>query len=112
MYRRLQISAVLAALPLGLFGQAPVSSSLQSVPSAFNPGNADVRISAGWTQREVADAPSRHPLILQISDTVAYPPGASANAVVTPAEGLKVTQLAFDHQLGSHCTNGSPRWDV
>jgi hypothetical protein len=24
----------------------------------------------------------------------------------------KLTHLAFDHKIGTHCTNGSPRWDV
>jgi hypothetical protein len=43
---------------------------------------------------------------------VRFPPGASAIAAVEPVDGLHVTHLGFDHQVGTHCTNGSPRWDV
>ena len=109
---RLLVPAVLAVLALGFSPQAPPRDTLRAVPTAFNPGNAPVRITAAWQPDESGDAPSKHPLMLQISETAPYPPGASALAVVTPAEGLNVRQLAFDHRLGTHCTNGSPRWDV
>ena len=81
--------------------------ALTVVPSVHNPCNAPISITAGWSVDD--DAPSRHPLTLAISEMVTFPPGASAVAAVGPVEGLKITHLGFDHKLGTHCTNGSPR---
>ena len=86
------------------------SSGWTANPSAYNPGNVPVKITALWSSD--VDAPSRHVLTLAISEMVRFPPGAAARAVVAPTEGLKLTHLGFDHKLGTHCTNGSPRWDV
>jgi len=80
------------------------------VPSAHNPGNAPIEIRAAWSA--ASDAPSHHALTLAISKMVTFPPGASALATVSPVEGVKLTHLGFDHKLGTHCTNGSPRWSV
>jgi hypothetical protein len=99
------------ALSVGLLVATPVSSGGWTVvPSALNPGNAPVMITALWSPDP--DAPSQHALTLAISEMVTFPPGASAIAAVAPIEGLTVTHLAFDHKLGTHCTNGSPRWNV
>jgi len=99
------------ALSVGLLSATPVSSGGWTViPSAHNPGNAPITITALWSPDP--DAPSQHPLTLAMSEMVTFPPGASAIAAVGPIEGLKVTHLGFDHKLGTHCTNGSPRWDV
>jgi hypothetical protein len=99
------------ALSVGLLSATPVSSGGWTVvPSALNPGNAPVMITALWSPDP--DAPSQHALTLAISEMVTFPPGASAIAAVGPIEGLKVTHLGFDHKLGTHCTNGSPRWNV
>lgn len=108
---------VAAVLPLAsLSGPVPAvqTSGLQTVPSAYNPGNARVHIAAGWSSGVAVsdDSPSSHPLLLGISDMVAFPPGASALAVVMPAEGLHLTHLAFDHKIDTYCTKSSPRWDV
>jgi hypothetical protein len=51
-------------------------------------------------------------LLLEISQTVAYPPGASADATVKGVKGVTLTSLGVDHLLGTYCTNGSPRFDV
>lgn len=80
------------------------------MPSAHNPGNAPIAITASWSA--ASDAPSHHALTLAISKMVTFPPGASALATVKPVDGLKLTHLGFDHKLGTHCTNGSPRWSV
>jgi len=80
------------------------------VPSSHNPGDAPIKITASWSSAE--DAPSRHALTLAVSEMVTFPPGASAIAAVSPIEGVKLTHLGFDHKVGTHCTNGSPRWDV
>src|SRR5215467_11273830 len=80
------------------------------VPSAYNPGNAPIDIKAAWSA--ASDAPSRHALTLAVSKMVTFPPGASALATVSPVDGVKLTHLGFDHKLGTHCTNGSPRWSV
>jgi hypothetical protein len=99
------------ALSVGLLSATSVSSGGWTVvPSALNPGNAPVMITALWSPDP--DAPSQHALTLAISEMVTFPPGASAIAAVGPIEGLKVTHLGFDHKLGTHCTNGSPRWNV
>ena len=99
------------ALSVGLLSATPVSSGGWTViPSAHNPGNAPITITALWSPDP--DAPSQHALTLAMSEMVTFPPGASAIAAVGPIEGLKVTHLGFDHKLGTHCTNGSPRWDV
>jgi hypothetical protein len=107
----LLFAAALAIVPLT---PAAENGTLQTIPSAYNPNEAPVRITAAWVSgvRFPDVAPSNHPLLLEISDTVPYPPGASATAIVTPVEGLKLTHLAFDHKIGTYCTNGSPRWDV
>ena len=103
-------SLVLAglALSLGIVTTAPVRWTVN--PAANNPGNAPVKITALWAPD--ADAPSHHALTLAISEMVTFPPGASALAVVSPIDGVKLTHLGFDHKLGTHCTNGSPRWDI
>jgi hypothetical protein len=103
-------SLVLAglALSLGIVTTAPVRWT--AIPAANNPGSAPVKITAFWSPD--ADAPSHHALTLAISEMVTFPPGASAQAVVSPIDGVKLTHLGFDHKLGTHCTNGSPRWDV
>ena len=99
------------ALSVGLLSTLPVSGGgWTAIPSAHNPANAPIRITALWSPDP--EAPSRHALTLAISEMVTFPPGASAIAAVGPIDGLKVTHLGFDHKLGTHCTNGSPRWDV
>jgi hypothetical protein len=102
-------SLVLAGLALSL-GIVTPPPRWTAIPSAHNPGNARIKITALWSPD--ADAPSHRALTLAISEMVTFPPGASALAVVSPIDGLKVTHLAFDHKVGTHCTNGSPRWDV
>jgi len=96
------------ALSLGIVSTSPVRWTV--TPTANNPGNAPIKITASFSPD--ADAPSHSALTLAISNMVTFPPGASALAVVSPVDGLKVTHLAFDHKVGTHCTNGSPRWDV
>ena len=96
------------ALTLGIVSPSPVRWTV--TPTANNPGNAPIKITASFSPD--ADAPSHSALTLAISNMVTFPPGASALAVVSPVDGLKVTHLAFDHKVGTHCTNGSPRWDV
>jgi hypothetical protein len=109
---RRHLVAILAIVPLAMTTGA--EARLDTVPTVYNPGKAPVQITAAWASSSggVPDEGPSSQLILQISDTVAYPPGAAATSVVTPVEGLTVTHLAFDHQLGTYCTNGSPRWDV
>ena len=80
------------------------------VPSALNPGHAPIEITAAWSA--ASDAPSHYALTLAISKMVTFPPGASALATVSPVDGVKLSHLGFDHKLGTHCTNGSPRWSV
>ena len=107
-----QAAAVIGSA-LFAFSVRADTRKLQAAPSAYNPGNAPVQITATWTSDvQPTDGPSDHPLILKISDTVPFPPGAAATAAVMPVEDLRVTHLAFDHRIGTHCTNGSPRWDV
>jgi hypothetical protein len=102
-------SLVLAGLALSLgIVSPPVRWTV--TPSVNNPGNAPIKVTASWSLD--ADAPSHRALTLAISELVTFPPGASARAVVSPVDGVKVTHLAFDHKVGTHCTNGSPRWDV
>ena len=101
---------VLAGLALSLGIVTPSPNRWTVIPTANNPGNAPVRIIASFSPD--VDAPSHQALTLAISDMVTFPPGASALAVVSPVDGLKVMHLAFDHKVGTHCTNGSPRWDV
>jgi hypothetical protein len=108
------VVAVLAMAPLTLAARVGQNGTLQVIPTPYNPGHAPVRIIAAWgpDARVPNVAHSNHPLILDISDTVPYPPGASAEAIVTPVEGLKLTHLGFDHKVDTYCTVGSPRWDV
>jgi len=99
------------ALSFGVVSTLPSRTAGLTVnPAVNNPGNAPVKIVASWSADE--EAPSRHALTLAISNMVTFPPGASAFAVVSPVQGLKLTHLGFDHKLGTHCTNGSPRWDI
>jgi len=100
----LAFSAALVSTPAGRGNGWTVA------PSAHNPGNVPVEITASWSA--ASDAPSHHALTLAISKMVTFPPGASALATVSPVDGVKLTHLGFDHKLGTHCTNGSPRWDV
>ena len=73
------------ALSVGLLVATPVSSGGWTVvPSALNPGNAPVMITALWSPDP--DAPSQHALTLAISEMVTFPPGASAIAAVGPSK--------------------------
>lgn len=103
------------ALAMGLVAAAAFAAStkLKVRPSAFNPGNAAVSITAQWRPHE--GVPGGHPdhgLILAISALVPYPPGASADATVEGVNGMVLNSLGFDHKLGTYCTNGSPRFSV
>jgi hypothetical protein len=101
-------AAAIAVVPFSLAAQS--TGPFQVMLSAFNPGRAPVQILSAWGARSgLSDGgPSKHPLVLQISELVQFPPGASAIAAVAPIDGLHVTHLGFDHQLGTYCTNGSP----
>ncbi|HUK34018.1 MAG TPA: hypothetical protein VLV86_08925 [Vicinamibacterales bacterium] len=88
----------------------PVGGAMTALASIYNPGDAPVRITAAWTPDD--EAPSRRALTLAMSAAVSFPPGAGAAAVVSPVDGVTLTQVGFDHKLGTHCTNGAPRWDV
>jgi hypothetical protein len=107
-------AVVVAIMTLAVSAWAVENGKFQIVPSAYNPGKATVRITAAWVPYvglPDIGAPDNE-LILAISDTVPYPPGASARALVNPVKEHKVTHLAFDHKIDTYCTNGSPRWDV
>ena len=116
--RKMFVSRASVILVLGcamLSARAAGDGTLQAIPSAYNPAKADVRIGAEWVGRAGAPDPggvTGNGLVLSISDTVAYPPGASAVATVTPAEDRHLRHLAFDHKIGTHCSGGSPRWVV
>jgi hypothetical protein len=107
-------STTFALLLVASGGSPAQNGGMQTIPAAYNPGRAPVQIVAGWLANASSpdEAPSRHPLILQISDLVPFPPGASAIAVMHPTDGLKLVHLAFDHKIGTYCAIGSPRWDV
>ncbi len=104
------LTLTLAALSLGIVATPVRGTGWSVTPSAMNPANLPVNITAAWTS--ALDAPSHHALTLAISELVTFPPGASAIASVSPIAGVKLTHLGFDHKEGTHCTNGSPRWDV
>lgn len=86
-------------------------------PEAFNPDAVPVTIVAEWKpgtgRAGTPDAgKSNHGLTLGISDTVLFPPGASADATITPVVGDTLATLGMDHLVASYCTNGSPRYSV
>lgn len=111
-------SRAIVTLVLGaaaLSARVAGDGGLRAIPSSSNPANVDVRISASWIRGAGAPDAGGVPgngLVLSISDTVAYPPGAAAVATVTPAEGRHLRHLAFDHETETHCSGGSPRWVV
>lgn len=79
----------------------------------FNPGNAQVSIASDWVRGAgVPDNKRSEGLLLEMSQTVAYPPGASADATVKGVKGVTLTSLGVDRVFGTYCTNGSPRFDV
>jgi hypothetical protein len=97
---------------LALAGTA-LAMNLQAKPGVFNPGHAAVSAAASWIPGAgVPGNPDNRGLLLLMSQTVAYPPGASADATIKPVKNLTLSSLGFDHLLGTYCTNGSPRWDV
>jgi hypothetical protein len=111
MTNRSIVQAGLAAIVFAsTFALVGADEKFRVNPAPYNPGDAKVRIDAAW--KPVQFGPSPHALVLNISEIVAYPPGASATAVVTPIDARTVSHLAFDHKVGTHCTTGSPRWDV
>jgi hypothetical protein len=103
-------SGLVAAIVASTFTLVGADEKFRVDPAPYNPGDAKVRIDAAWKPVRLGPAP--HALVLNISEMVAYPPGASATAVVTPVDARTVSHLAFDHKIGTHCTTGSPRWDV
>lgn len=107
---------VMTAATLAVSTRTAADAGFDVIPSAFNPARADVRIKAAWTPGAgVSDGIASNDdqgLVLAISDTVEYPPGASAVAEVTSGQGHTLRHLAFDHEIGTHCSGGSPRWVV
>ena len=109
MKRTVLIGAAVALVAAG----AAFAAHLELKTDAFNPGHAQVSIASDWVKGAgVPDGKRGEGLLLEISQTVAYPPGASADATVEGAKGLTLKSLGFDRLLGTYCTNGSPRWDV
>jgi hypothetical protein len=108
---------VMTAATLAASTGTAADGGVAVVPSAFNPARIDVRIKAAWTSGAgvldgVPVSNEDQGLVLSISDTVAYPPGAAAIAEVMLNGGRALRHLAFDHKAGTHCSGGSPRWVV
>jgi hypothetical protein len=118
--RKYSIAAVLVAIVSGMIltvAASGASGGFKATPSEFNPGGAPVTIQAAWVSHTGDPAApdagaSNHGLILSISATVTYPPGASADATITKVDGVVLSSLSFEHKIGTYCTNGSPRFDV
>lgn len=112
MKKRTLLAAVLAgAIVTG--AALAVTVGFGTKTSRFNPGNAPVSIGASWVKGlGVPTGGQRAGLLLAISNTVPFPPGASADATINGAKGKVLTELGMDHLKGTYCTNGSPRWDV
>jgi hypothetical protein len=110
--RRRIALALSGAIVLALAGTA-LAMNLQAKPEVFNPGHAAVSDAASWVPGAgVPGGSDNRGLLLLMSQTVAFPPGASADATIKPVKNLKLSSLGFDHLVGTYCTNGSPRWDV
>jgi hypothetical protein len=89
------------------------ANRLSAKTSAFNPGHALVSDAASWVPGAGVPTKRANPgLVLIMSATVSFPPGASADTTIEPVKGLRLTSLGFDHMKGTYCTNGSPRWDI
>ena len=119
MRRFMILSVALVGASATALAAGAQSGKLMAKPEIFNPGAAAVAITAAWTPFTGVPDPgkskpgvSSHGLTLGISALVPYPPGASADATVSPVNGLTLSALGFDHKLGTYCTNGSPRFDV
>jgi hypothetical protein len=112
--RKLLLAGV-GVLALTFVGIA-AAHALTVEANAYNPGHALVSDAARWV--EGAGVPggkgrrTNPGLVLIMSATVPYPPGASADATIKPVKGVVLKSLGFDHMLATYCTNGSPRWDV
>jgi hypothetical protein len=108
---------VMTAATLGVSARTTADGGVSVVPSVFNPARTDVRIEAVWTPGAgvpdgVAAPNDDQGLVLAISDTVTYPPGAAAIAEVRSSGDRTLRHLAFDHKVGTHCSGGSPRWVI
>jgi len=113
MRKRIVLAAAVACA--GLTGAALADShDFNASTSRFNPGHAPVSIGAHWVPGLgiPGQGSGQGGLLLAISQTVAFPPGASADATITGVKGKVLTELGMDHLMGTYCTNGSPRWDV
>jgi hypothetical protein len=98
---------------------------LKAKTKAYNPAKFSVSDASQWVKG--AGEPGgrdkqQQGLLLEMSRTIVFPPGASADATIEPAHEIgsidgaggasPTTGLGFDRLLGTYCTNGSPRWDV
>jgi hypothetical protein len=110
--RKLAVFAALASVFVLVGPTLAASGKMQAHPDVYNPGAADVEIVAKWrTHAGLADAGrSNHGLILSMSEDVAYPPGANAGATIVPVEGDVLESLSLDHEVGTLCGGGAPRW--
>lgn len=108
--KRLSIAGVAA---LVLAGAALAANHFGIKTERFNPGHAQVSIASDWVRGAgVPDNKRSEGLLLEMSQTVAFPPGASADATVKGVKGVTLTSLGVDRLFGTYCTNGSPRFDV
>src|SRR5260221_7877754 len=112
-----RFALIVMTTTLAVSTRTAADAGVSVVPSAFNPARTDVRIKAAWTPGAgildgIAASTEDQGLVLAISATVAYPPGAAAIAEVTSNGDRTLRHLAFDHKVGTHCSGGSPRWVV
>ena len=112
MKRKLLLLVALLAL-VGVGAALADGVGFRAKTSRFNPGSAPVSDASSWVRGAgVPGTSSDQGLVLLMSAIVPYPPGASADATITPVKGVVLTSLGLDHLIGTYCTNGSPRWDV
>jgi hypothetical protein len=83
---------------------------LMAQTKKFDPGHSGEVLQAQWMGG--MGMGGDHGLILAMNSTVAYPPGASADATIQGVEGHELNSLGFDHKIGTACTGGAPRYSV
>jgi hypothetical protein len=102
--------ATLAALLI--IAGAAVAANLRVQASTFNPGGEDVTLASARVRGlgNPLGTTDTFGWILAGNETVAFPPGASADLTVRGfGKSITVESAGFDFLAGSYCQGGSPR---
>ena len=80
-------------------------------PGVYDPDNTGI-VSAAWVNNIGLPDKGGSSFALLLQKSGPTPTNAAAGASIQGVEGITLTELGFDYKDGSHCSAGSPRFNV